>query len=298
MVRLPLVSVVCTVYNNEKYLRQCLESLVTQNCTFDYEIIVHDDCSTDSSQEIIREFENNYPEFIRPIYQPKNIYSQNIKPWPICFEKARGKFIAICEGDDYWTAPYKLQKQVSFLTKNPEFGICGHNVKELNSFNGKQRILPGINEYMTYSIIDYVDRNYTATCSIVFRKNCLNLPHPLFKYSPFGDWAISLLIMDKSNGKIHVLDDEMGCYRIHADGSHGRFHRNRNSLVHAYRLHLIFIRTVKKYLLTQKVYERPINKKLRDTNRLISSIYPVYSFQSIKYKIYSKLYHIKMFLKI
>lgn len=120
-----LVSVQCLVYNHAPYLRQCLDGFVMQKTSFKYEVIVHDDASTDGSSDIIREYAQKYPGLFKIIIQTENIYSKGISPTrkyilPLC----TGKYIAMCEGDDYWTDPYKLQKQVDFLESHPEFGAC------------------------------------------------------------------------------------------------------------------------------------------------------------------------------
>ncbi len=127
-----MVSVCCTVYNHEKYLRECLDGFVMQKCNFKFEVVVHDDVSTDSSVDIINEYKNKYPELFRTILQTENQYSQGIDIWlSIVFPACRGKYIAICEGDDYWTDPYKLQKQYDALENFSECGICVHRVNAI-----------------------------------------------------------------------------------------------------------------------------------------------------------------------
>ncbi|MEG1612498.1 MAG: glycosyltransferase, partial [Alistipes sp.] len=120
-----LVSVVCTTYNHEAYVRQALEGFVMQKTNFSFEVIVHDDASTDSTVQIIKEYESKYPNLFRNIYQIENQYSQRKDIWGNLFcNYCAGKYIAICEGDDYWTDPLKLQKQVDFLEVNLEYGLC------------------------------------------------------------------------------------------------------------------------------------------------------------------------------
>ena len=124
----PLVSVVCTTYNHEKYIRQCLDGFVMQKTTFPIEIIVHDDASTDDTVRIVKEYEEKYPNLFNNIYRTENWYSRGKDIWGYLFDqKARGKYIALCEGDDYWIDPYKLQKQVDFLEGHPEYSMCFHN---------------------------------------------------------------------------------------------------------------------------------------------------------------------------
>ena len=120
-----MVTIRCTVYNHEPYLRQCLDGFVMQKTNFKFEAIVHDDASTDGSATIIREYAEKYPEIIKPILQTENQYSKRDGSLTrIMNEHTRGKYIAICEGDDYWIDPYKLQKQVDFLERHPDYGMC------------------------------------------------------------------------------------------------------------------------------------------------------------------------------
>src|SRR5450759_4645946 len=128
---LPLVSVACLAYNHERYIRDAIEGFLKQRTTFPIEIIIHDDASTDCTSKIIGEYEAKYPNLIKTISQIENQYSIGNNPGIIMLEKANGKYIALCEGDDYWTDPCKLQKQVDFLEANEDFVLCFHKVKIL-----------------------------------------------------------------------------------------------------------------------------------------------------------------------
>ena len=120
----PLVSICCITYNHEKYIRDAIEGFLVQKTNFPIEIIIHDDASTDKTATVIKKYEEKYPDLFICIYQNENQYSKGIKPFrTYVFPKARGKYIAICEGDDYWTDPNKLQKQVDFLEAHPEYGL-------------------------------------------------------------------------------------------------------------------------------------------------------------------------------
>lgn len=133
-IKMPLVSICCITYNQENYIRDAIEGFLMQRTTFPIEIIIHDDASTDNTAKVVNEFAEKHPDLIVPIYQTINQYSQGIKPWPnFVFPRARGKYIALCEGDDYWTDPLKLQKQVDFLEANEDYGMVytdwsNHNV--------------------------------------------------------------------------------------------------------------------------------------------------------------------------
>lgn len=119
----PLVSILCSAYNHEPYIKNAIEGFLIQETSFPFEVLIHDDASTDRTAEIIREYEARYPDIIKPIYQTVNQYSQGFKPGAINRKRAKGKYVALCEGDDYWTDPNKLQIQADFLGKNPEYGF-------------------------------------------------------------------------------------------------------------------------------------------------------------------------------
>ena len=182
------VSVICISYNHEKYIRDTLNGIFIQKTNFRYEVIVHDDASTDGTAAIIMEYAAQYPDTIIPICQTKNQYSQGI---PFLFEyilpKVNGKYIAYCEGDDYWTDPLKLQRQYDFLEKNPKYVACGHNVilvEDDNRFMTKDS--PLYSKYFeTYT--DMIDHDYTLeelgrqamygqTCTRMYRNFWNNLP--------------------------------------------------------------------------------------------------------------------------
>ena len=137
----PLVSICCITYNHASFIRKCLDGFLMQQTTFPIEILIHDDCSTDGTTEIIREYEAKYPDLIFPLYEEENQYQQG-KAAEIDFynyRRARGKYIAYCEGDDYWTDPLKLQKQVDFMEANPEYSVCFHDFQVYDVRTGKLR---------------------------------------------------------------------------------------------------------------------------------------------------------------
>lgn len=136
------VSVLCLAYNHEKYIRQCLDGFVMQKTTFPFEVLVHDDASTDGTAAIIREYEEKYPNIIKGIYQTENQYSQNV-PFikKYILPQSKGEYIALCEGDDYWTDPEKLQRQAEALDQYPTCHFCACRVNVVSesgkSWEGK-----------------------------------------------------------------------------------------------------------------------------------------------------------------
>lgn len=123
----PVVSIMCMAYNHERYIESTLRGFLNQNTTYPFEIIIHDDASTDNTQAIIRRWQAQYPTIIRTILQPTNILSKGGNPYNLMLAAARGAYIATCEGDDFWRDASKLQRQVSFLEANPDYVCSGHN---------------------------------------------------------------------------------------------------------------------------------------------------------------------------
>src|SRR5574344_1986516 len=129
----PLVVIRCITYNHESYIRDCLNGFVMQKTTFPFVAVVHDDASTDKTADIIREYAEKYPDIIKPIYETENQYSKSDGSLErIMNAHTKGKYIALCEGDDYWIDPLKLQKQVDFLEANPEYSMCFHKAKVID----------------------------------------------------------------------------------------------------------------------------------------------------------------------
>lgn len=213
----PLVSICCITFNHEPYIRKCLDGFLMQKTNFDFEILIHDDASTDGTASIIRKYKVKYPDLLKPIYQTENQYSKGIRPInKFNFERARGKYIALCEGDDYWIDPLKLQKQVDFLEENEEYSICFHNVKIFKENENKfmaDYITREVNE--TSDIYELAKANYIHTPSVLFRNIITEFPTEFYN-SPAGDYFLHML--NAQFGKIKKLNDCMAVYRVHEGG--------------------------------------------------------------------------------
>ena len=166
----PLVSIKCTVYNHEPYLRQCLDGFVMQQTDFPFEAIVHDDASTDGSAAIIREYAEKYPHIIKPIYETENQYSKGmLAPIMRLAMHPASKYVAICEGDDYWTDPHKLQKQVDIMERDPEVGLV-HTLSQVY-YQGVGRIADEVRGEPINSLDDLIRANRCVTLTTCFRKD-------------------------------------------------------------------------------------------------------------------------------
>lgn len=210
----PVIVTVRTItYNHEPYLRDCLNGIVMQKTNFRFEAVVHDDCSTDHTADIIREYAAKYPDIIKPIYETENQYSKGKDS--LTGKKmdalTHGKYIAICEGDDYWTDPNKLQMQVDFLESHPEYSMCFHDVDV--------KAEPGRNWYDVYGKLE--DRDYDAfediwhwcvpTCSIVVRREVFE-KRPCNDKFRMGDNV--LVLTCGKYGKLRCIPRKMGTYRL------------------------------------------------------------------------------------
>lgn len=212
-----MVSVSCITYNHENYIAEAIEGFIMQKTNFPFEILIHDDASTDRTPEIIQSYAPKYPDLIKPIYQTENQYSKGIKPaLKFNFPRAKGKYIAICEGDDYWTDPYKLQKQVDFLDSNPGHSVCFHLAYRLDHATGKKTIQKIRKVKPSYDLSDLLRGNFIPTASIMFRRSFLvDLPD-WFSVAPAGDWM--LLVLLAQHGKIGFINQAMSVYRVHDGG--------------------------------------------------------------------------------
>lgn len=213
----PLVSIDCITYNHESFICDALEGFLMQKTNFRFEILVHDDASTDQTANVIRKYEKKYPDIIKPIYQKENQYSKGVEiQTQIQFPRARGEYIAICEGDDYWTDPLKLQKQVDFLEDNPEYGLVYSDVDTLNDKSKiieksvfKNKLGLKINTFENILINTW----WLAPCTWMIRFDVYQKFKCLQNNSHIaGDFPL-LLIMSK-NSKIYFLQESTAVYRV------------------------------------------------------------------------------------
>ena len=213
----PLVSICCITYNHAQYIRQCLDGILMQKVDFEYEIIVHDDASTDGTSEIIGEYSNKYSDLIVPIFQSENQYSKGVRGMYVkfVFPRARGKYIAICEGDDYWIDENKLQMQVDFLENNPEYGMCYTKARQYNQsmqkFNKKSigADFDGFEDLLK-------NGNRIPTLTTVYRKDLLDKYEkeiqPSNKGWLMGDYPMWLYFSHES--EIKFIDKDTAVYRV------------------------------------------------------------------------------------
>lgn len=218
----PLVAIHCMVYNHAPFLRECFEGFVMQQTTFPFVAIVHDDASTDNSADIIREYETKYPHIFKPIYQTENQHSRPgvsvVSLINEAIKKIGAKYIAMCEGDDYWTDPLKLQRQIDFLEGNPQYSFCCHRFNILKNEEQKYIHEYGYNLYTPEQDLLIDEEIYfkawvtqwltTVVRTDLFMEVC-NLTRDTFHRCL--DVYIYFLLLQKGNGI--SLNISMGTYR-------------------------------------------------------------------------------------
>lgn len=216
----PLVSICCTTFNHEAFVKDTLESFVMQETNFEYEILIHDDASTDNTQEILRAYQKTYPGLFNLILQSENQYSKGAKPFlKYLFPKAQGKYIAMCEGDDYWTDPLKLQKQVDFLEANPEYIVTYHDFFGIHNLETERKKSPLLDSDKTDTTAEdlMLNRKFIKTLTLCFRNVITEFPEEM-SYVKNGDTFLISLLGNYGKGKWMGDSIEPGVYRVHDGG--------------------------------------------------------------------------------
>jgi len=215
-----LVSVCCITYNHDKYIAQAIEGFLMQKTSFNYEIIIGEDFSMDKTRTILEEYKSKYPDKIQVLTRDENIGA--LRNFSNVLENAKGKYIAFCDGDDYWIDPLKLQKQVDFLEHNPDYVICCHYSKVINDLGDvtytSDNIIP-----LAYSYDDLVvgRREETRVATVLMRNytQILEIDKKEWFYKTYGtDKFLKLYATAVTGMKIYVIPEIMSCYRMHTGG--------------------------------------------------------------------------------
>jgi len=233
----PLVTICCMTYNHGSYIDQCLAGFVKQQTDFSFEIIVHDDASTDNTVQVIRSYELSYPEIFRCIYQSKNQFLKKHIMLDIILPKARGNYIALCEGDDYWTDSSKLQKQVDFLKSNKDYSLVYHNVhtNRDSSFSFQNQ------SNHTFDLNNSLRVKQGATLTMLFRNDKGTNYFPRFLRKMIStDWGLEIILLTLGRG--YYMKEPMGFYRNHESGitKESDFIRKANKAKWYFILRMIF----------------------------------------------------------
>ena len=264
-IKQPLVSICVLTYNHEKFINKAIDSFLMQDVNFNVEILIHDDASTDNTQSILKQYNRDYPGLFKLLMQKENQRSKfggGMNP-RFNYPRAQGKYIALCEGDDYWTDPLKLQKQVDFLEENKEFSLCFTRANILKE--GKLKIHPLPFNKTVFKGEDLLKTyNFICTTTVFFKANVFkNLPE-INKY-PFGDLALHLFAAKQ--GKIKCLEDNTAVYRIHKSGLWSRQSQQKQLKMYLefYKIYFPHATSEEKLIIQEVAFKKILTYKTKAT---------------------------------
>lgn len=269
-IKIPLVSIICNTYNHEKYISKAIEGFLSQKTNFAFEVLIHDDCSTDSTATIIKKYEEMYPDIIKPIYADENRYSKNILINSIYqYPRAKGKYIAFCEGDDFWTDKYKLQRQVDFLEKYDNYVGCVHKyiVVDKNGEKNDVKTFGYYDEEGRYTLKDFCSQELpsqlaTLVCRNIFNNKSTEYPKELQLVKIQGDIKLYLYLL--SYGDIYRMPYIMSAYRfVYEDGGASWSSKAKNN-ANGYKIW-------KGVCALEKTYKKVYGKKIKLNQRRINA---------------------------
>ena len=264
------VSVICLAYNHEKYIEECIQHLLSQKTDFQYEVLIHDDASTDRTPEILRKYAQEYPDIIKPILQKENQFSQGkILTSEFIFPKCEGKYYCMCECDDYWCDDQKLQKQYDFMEAHPEYSACVHNSILHDCNNGKETLVNASETdkdiEMKEVLLDWGKVYHTS--SMFYRKEFANRPKEFYARG-FGDYPRAIYFCHV--GKVHYFADVMSVHRVNVENSWTTKNvasRDPQDVIKHYRKVIELLNNIDAY--TEQKYHSDIVKAVRWNECLI-----------------------------
>ena len=226
---LPLASVIMITYGHEKYIQKAIEGIFLQKTNFPVELIIANDCSPDNTDELVKEIIKKSPPNIQVRYTKHEANKGMNLNFIWAYQQVKGKYVAVCEGDDYWTDENKLQKQVDFLEQNLDYSISCHNIFLLNGdILSSESPYDKENIQDTYTLDDLACRNIIPTLSVVYRHYNINFPDWYYS-SPMGDYPLMLWIAQK--GKIKYFKEKMAVYRQNVGVWSGKKINYENSFI-------------------------------------------------------------------
>ena len=217
----PMVTVWCLTYNQKDFIRDALNGFIMQETNFSYEVIVHDDASTDGTTDIIKEYANNYPDIIKPVVEKENQWKKGGLKYIIALmneQYRRGKYIAFCEGDDYWTYSHKLQKQVDFLEKHQDYSMCFHSAKKKYETDTMAWIDCENIQDKDYDPTDIFINWTVPTASVLCRREAMDFYAKLKHPERIQNYDIFIILSCAMIGKLRGMHEQMSVYRIQGEG--------------------------------------------------------------------------------
>ncbi len=211
----PVLSVCMLTYNQERYIAQAVESVLMQQTTFPFEIVIGEDCSTDGTLAVLLKLTSRHPDRIRLLRRDRNLGMMANSAQTLA--ECRGHYLALLEGDDYWTDAHKLQKQIDALIAHPDWTICFHSVRCIQEDGSRPDfVFPRSSPGEVLTVEDILRRNFIQTCSVVYRRVIRELPAWMSRLQ-LGDWPLHILHADQGN--IGYLPQQMAVYRIHRESN-------------------------------------------------------------------------------
>lgn len=208
------VSVCMITYNHERFIAQAIESVLMQKTDFVFELLVGEDCSTDRTREIVLEYQAKYPAIVRPLLWERNVGM--LANFERTFQACRGEYIALVEGDDFWTSPFKLQRQVEFMREHPNCSLCFHKIVEFwDDGRREAKVLPS-DMRPSFDLADLLGETFIPTCSVMVRRGVV---------SEFPEWMCGLrmvidpfCVLHAEFGRVAQIPETMAAYRKHSGG--------------------------------------------------------------------------------
>ncbi len=211
-----MVSICCITYNQKEYIRDALEGFLRQKTDFAYEVLIHDDASVDGTAAIIEEYAGRFPDVIKPILQKENQYSKGLTnvSGTFNFPRAKGKYIAMCEGDDYWTSTDKLQRQVDFLEAHEDCSLVFHSARiEVQGRAFTEHKMRPYRRSRKVSQKEIIDKTCGyPTASLMFRTRMVKELPDFYVQAPIADIPLQLMAADR--GWAYYMDKPMCVYRL------------------------------------------------------------------------------------
>lgn len=274
------VAIWMVTYNHEDYIEQAIESVMMQKTTFKYKLFIGEDCSTDATGTICKKLKDKYPDKIELILNDKNLGDSlnGLNIYDLCLE-SNDKYIAMLEGDDYWTDPLKLRKQVDYLESNPDTNICFHRANLLKNDALSLHPIPTAFEMLSFKFIELLKHyNFITTASVVFRSPELFKLPEWFENITFGDLGLYKIV--SQNKDLHCINEVMSVYRIHDNGLFSGLNN-----MQSHRNYLNFYFSIYEHLDIQE--QEIVTIKIKDTiklmaklkfpkSRLLQDIYSIY----------------------
>lgn len=250
---IPDISIAMLAYNHEKFIVDAIESILMQKTSYTYKIIIAEDCSTDGTRKIILEYQKKYPDKFKLILQNENVGASknNLN----LLTNLEGKYIAALEGDDYWTDPNKLQKQVDFLEANEDYVIHSGNARILSNDSSNASMVLKTTSDSVFEIDHFYKNNNIITCTVLFRNQTIDFPD-FFNKIIFGDWFLYVILMFKTKQKVYLSSELFSVYRVHSGGVMSNLSKEKNLLAHVFQ-----IKSIQKYI-GNRFYSKDIERKL------------------------------------